>query len=456
MSLSLALALALLPATPAPDSGQAAAYAFVNVTVIPMDRERVLRGQTVVVQGTRIVAVGPAGRVAVPEGAVRIDGTGRFLMPGLAEMHAHITPGTQVTDAELERLLELFAVNGVTTVRGMLGHPRHLALRERAARNEILSPVIYTSGGPSFAAQTVPDARTADSLVRAQKAAGYDLLKIHPGIRRDVFERLAATAGEVGIRFAGHVPLEVGVERAIELGYWTIDHLDGIVEGLVPGSRAFTPAEAGFFGLGLVDQVDESRIGPLARRLRDGGVWVVPTETLMQHVVGDYTVEELRARPEMKYWPRAGRDQWAQVTANMRGGNATAAQRQRYTALRRTLIRRLHQEGVRFLLGSDAPQVWNVPGFAIRRELALLVEAGLTPYQALESGTRNVAEHFGTQATTGTVAEGRQADLILLDANPLQDIGAVGRQAGVMVRGRWLDRAEIARRLEAIAAAAGG
>lgn len=451
MVLALALALLAGSAAEVPVQAQAPAYAFVNVNVVPMDRERVLNGQTVVVQGSRIVAIGPAGSVTIPAGAVRIDAAGKYLMPGLAEMHAHITPGTQVTDQQLEQLLELFAINGITTVRGMLGHPRHLLLRERAARNEILSPTIYTSGGPSFSGQTAPTAAVADSMVRAQKAAGYDLLKIHPGVSREVFERLAATAKEVGIRFAGHVPLDLGIERAIELGYWTVDHLDGFVEGLVPERRPFTSQESGFFGLGLIDRVDEGRIAELARKARAANVWVVPTETLMQHVVGNYSIEELRSRPEMKYWPDAGLDQWVQVTANMRSGNATMAQREKYTALRRTLIRRLHQEGVKFLLGSDAPQVWNVPGFATRRELALLVEAGLTPYQALESGTRNVAEHFGTLDRTGTVEPGKQADLILLDANPLADIGAVGRQAGVMVRGRWLDRAEIDRRLAAMA-----
>jgi imidazolonepropionase-like amidohydrolase len=447
-------ALAMLVGTPAPGParGQDAVYAFVNVNVVPMDRDHVLTGQTVVVRGGRIVALGQADRVTVPAGAVRIDGAGKYLLPGLTEMHAHIPPGAQVADSTIERVLELFAVNGVTTVRGMLGHPRHLAFRERAARNEILSPTIYTTGGPSFSGQSVPTPDSAERMVRAQKAAGYDLLKIHPGIRRDVFEKLAATAKEVGIRFAGHVPLDLGIERAIELRYWTVDHLDGFVEGLVPENRAFTPQEAGFFGLGLIDRVDESRIAVLARKAKDAGVWVVPTETLMQHVVDDYAIDDLRARPEMKYMSSAGLDGWVQATTNMRSGGATMAQRKKYVELRRKLIKGLHQAGVKFLLGSDAPQVWNVPGFSVRRELELLVAAGLTPYQALESGTRNVAEHFGTLDRTGTIAQGKQADLILLDGNPLADIANVNRQAGVMVRGRWLDAAEIGRRLAGMVA----
>jgi imidazolonepropionase-like amidohydrolase len=124
----------------------------------------------------------------------------------------------------------------------------------------------------------------------------------------------------------------------------------------------------------------------------------------------------------------------------------------RYLELRTKLILALHRAGVGFLLGSDAPQIWNVPGFSAHRELAYLVDAGLTPYQALESGTRNVARYFGTEARTGTVATGKRADLVLLDANPLESIGAVNQQAGVMVGGRWLSRDEIAQRMAAFEA----
>jgi len=219
------------------------------------------------------------------------------------------------------------------------------------------------------------------------------------------------------------------------------------LEGLVPENRAFTPEEAGFFGLGLVMKADEGRIPALAAKAKAAGVWVVPTETLMRHVVGDFAIDEMRNWPEMKYWSKAGIDAWANQTNNMRSGGAPAAAKARYLELRRKLIKGLFDGGVGFVLGSDAPQVWNVPGFSIRRELQYLVDAGLTPYQALETGTKNVATFFGTTATAGTIAVGKRADLVLLDESPLTDVGNVGKQAGVMIGGRWLDREEIARRL---------
>ena len=434
------------PAPPPP----AVPIAFVHVTVVPMDADRVLLDQTVVVSGDRIVAMGPAAEVPVPAGARRIDGTGKYLMPGLAEMHAHIPPGA-APESEIERVLALYALHGVTTVRGMLGDPRHLPIRERAARGELLSPLIYTSG-PSFNGQTVPTVTAARERVTEQKALGYDFLKIHPGIRREVFDSLAATATRLGIRFAGHVPLEVGLERAIALRYWSVDHLDGMVEALVPHAGAFTDQEDGFFGANLMDRVDESRLPALARAMVEAGVWVVPTETLMEHVLGDYPVEELRGRPEMRYMRPAELDGWVRGTTGWRQALPGPDQRRRYLALRRTMIVALHGAGVGFLLGSDAPQVWNVPGYSLRRELALLVEAGLTPFQALESGTRNVARFLGTETRSGTVASGKRADLILLDANPLTDVTNVDHQAGVMLAGRWLPRDEITRQLDGLAA----
>ena len=427
-------------------------YAFIDVSVVPMDRDRVLTSQTVLVEGDRITAVGPTAGVAVPAGAIRIDGRGKFLIPGLVEMHAHIPPGPRVADSTIERVLALFALNGVTTVRGMLGDPRHLPLRDRAARGELLSPTIYSSS-PSVNGNTMTSPAAAADSVAKYRQAGYDFLKIHPGLSRAIFDTIAATAARVGIRFAGHVPLDVGIERAIEAHYWSVDHFDGVMEGLVPEQRAFTAAEDGFFGLGLIDRADERRIPVLAAKAKAAGVWMVPTETLMRHIVGNYSVDEMRRWPEIKYMTAAEVDGWVRTTTAMRGDpSLPAASKARYLDLRKKVIKGFHDAGVGFLLGSDAPQVWNVPGFSLRRELAYLVDAGLTPFQVLESGTRNVAVFFGTETTTGTIGVGKRADMILVDGNPLQDIANVGRQSGVMVRGRWLDRSDIAERLKAIEA----
>ena len=290
-------------------------------------------------------------------------------------------------------------------------------------------------------------------MVTEQKAAGYDFLKIHPGIRSEVFDTLAAAARRAGIRLAGHVPAEVGLQRALAAGYITIDHLDGYVEAM---ARTGNSEESAFFGLNLGERLDESRMPALVRATREAGVWNVPTQVLMENLVPDVSLEALQRRPEMRYVSRQTQSKWAEVKRSMLEETGSTPESMAKTMdVRRKLIKALHQAGAGLLLGSDAPQIYNVPGFATHRELEALVGAGLTPYEALETGTRNVAAFFGTLATTGTIEVGKQADLILLDGNPLTDIRNTAKQSGVMVRGRWLPKAEIEARLAAIAKGVG-
>ncbi len=443
--LSGALALAAVLAGGPVAVAQESPLAFVGVTIVPMDQERLLADYTVVIEGGRIVQMGPRARVSVPANARQVDGAGKFLMPGLAEMHAHLPPGPAFSDAAMERVLALYALHGVTTVRGMLGDPRHLPYRDRVGKGTLLSPWIWTTG-PSLNGNSVPMVADAIKAVTDQKSAGYDLLKIHPGIQREVFDSLAATAHRVGIPFAGHVPLDVGVRRAIALRYDTIDHLDGYVEGLVGEGSPLTGAQSQWFGLNLTPYLDMTALDALVQATKDAGIWMVPTQSLFENMADNEPVSTMRSRPELAYVAQAEVDRWERQTNQVRGmvGPEVNA---RFLQARRTILRSLHQAGVRFLLGSDAPQIWNVPGYSVRRELDALVLAGLTPYQALETGTRNVASYLHIDAVAGTVAVGKRADLILLEGNPLADIANVGRQAGVVVHGVWYPKKEVAKRL---------
>ena len=297
----------------------------------------------------------------------------------------------------------------------------------------------------------------AAKAVTEQKAAGYDFLKIHPGIRREVFDTLAATAQRVGIPFAGHVPLDVGLARALETRFWTIDHLDGYLEAMLRSGAPLDASQSAFFAVNLAEYADESKLAALVAATKKAGVWNVPTEVLMDNLIVGGSAEELAARPEMRYVAPATLAQWAEQKGGLlEGTGASAASARRMIELRRKLIKALHEGGAGLLLGSDAPQVYNVPGFSTHRELEALVTAGLTPYQALETGTRNVAVFFGTLKDTGTIEQGKRADLVLLDADPLKDVRNTTRRAGVMLRGRWMPQAEIETRLAAIAKSVGG
>jgi imidazolonepropionase-like amidohydrolase len=333
----------------------------------------------------------------------------------------------------------------------MLGHPRHLELRARAARGELVSPTIYAAG-PSLNGNSIPDPAAAARAAIEQKRAGYDLLKIHPGVGRPAFDTLAATAHRIGIPFAGHVPTEVGLARALEARYATIEHLDGYIEAMLRDGAPVGAGQSAFFGLNLGEHLDESKLPGLVEATRRAGVWNVPTQVLLENLALVGSSAELARRPEMRYVAPQTLAEWAQVKDGMLEETGSTPESARRTIeLRRRLIKALHAAGAGLLLGSDAPQIYNVPGFSTHRELESLVAAGLTPYEALETGTRNIARYFGTERETGTVEQGKRADLVLLDADPLADIRNTTRRAGVMVRGRWLPRAELERRLAEVA-----
>jgi hypothetical protein len=444
-TVAAALALLFVPAAAAAQR----VYAITDVTVVPMDRERTISGQTVIVQGGRIARIGPARATPVPRGATRIEGRGRFLMPGLAEMHAHVPPEpeTQWT----RDVLFLYAANGITFARGMLGAPHHLALRTRLARGDLVGPRLYTSG-PSLNGNSVKSPAQGQAMVAEQKAAGYDFLKIHPGLDRARYDAIAAAARLHRIPFAGHVPEAVGLERAFAVGQATVDHLDGYPQLLL--RIGASEENAGFFGVNLMDRIDERKIADVVRRTRQAQVWNVPTDSLIHHLLLPRPgTDDIARREEMRYVPRPMLASWKKARGDLQSNPAYDPEKaRRFAVLRGRLIKALHDGGAGLLLGSDAPQVFNVPGFAIHRELEYLVAAGLTPYQALATGTREVARFLGTPNDFGTVAQGRRADLLLLEANPLANVANVRRRSGVMLGGRWLPESEIQAGLAAIAA----
>lgn len=419
---------------------------FRSVNVIPMDEEWVLPNQVVVVKNRKIVAMGDAAKVKYSKDAFVIDGKGKYLMPGLAEMHAHVPP---VDDIEpMKEVLMLFAINGVTTIRGMLGHPRHLELRSKIQSGEILGPRFITSG-PSFNGNSVKSEDAGAEMVRQQKKLSYDFLKIHPGITKENFAAVVKTAREINIPFAGHVPFDVSIWRAIDARYATIDHLDGFVESLVPGIENTTEQENGLFALFIGDRADTTRIPKLMKALRDNNIWQVPTQALAERwFAPGKTAEALANEAEMRYMDPKTVTNWVNTKNNLLKNpkyNTDAVNR--YISLRRKLIYECHKNNVGLLLGSDGPQVFNVPGFSVHHELKYLTDAGLTPYQALRTGTVNVGKFLNNDAM-GTIKKGALSDLILLSANPLTDINNSKKIEGVMLGNLWLSKGWIEKELK--------
>ena len=434
---------------------QTPAIAFINVNVIPLDRERVVAGQTVIVRDGRIAEIGAAAKTKVPAGAVQIDGSGKYLMPGLADMHVHLYPGTGQRDDLASQQLQLFLANGVTTIRNMIGKPEHLQLRDGVAKGELLGPSIYTAG-PPLLGNNVATPADAERVVTEQKKAGYDLLKVHEGLSPETYAAIAATAKRAGIPFAGHVTASVGLKRALEAQQNSVEHLDGYLQALVPEDSPVKPTPSQVVVGAVLEHIDESKLPALAAATRKAGVWNDPTLTLFKLVVSDATPEDYLKWPEMQYIPAKMRDGFAKQKQSTLGNPPPAAERQRFVSLRNKVLVALQVAGAKLLIGPDSPQFFLVPGFATHRELESFVEAGLTPYQAIEAATRNPAEYFAETMKTsrdfGTVEVGLRADLLLLDANPLQSVANLSKRAGVMVRGRWLPESELRKMLENVAA----
>jgi imidazolonepropionase-like amidohydrolase len=423
--------------------------AFVGVNVVPMDSERVIEDQTVIVRGDRIAELGPSAKIKVPAGALRIEAKGKYLMPGLAEMHGHL-PHPNQGEAVARSFLLLFVANGVTTVRGMFGFPNHPALRDSILRGEVLGPRLYVAG-PAMTGQSVHSPEEGAQKVREYKQAGFDLLKIHEGLQLATYDAIVKTAKEVGMPYGGHVPDAVGLLHALKSGQSTIEHLDGYVEELEADDSPVRNSDPMTHAQKFADYLDERKIPAVVKATREAGAWVVPTMALWQTFMGTESVESLKQRPELKYVPPPMINQWTQQRTAL-AQNADSAQNQRVLDLRNKVLKALEDDTGRVMLGSDAPQLFSVPGFSLHREMQAMVRAGLTPYQVLAAGTRSPAVYLKAENEFGTISVGKRADLILIEANPLKDVTNVSRRVGVMLRGQWLAEAQLRKMLDDLAA----
>jgi imidazolonepropionase-like amidohydrolase len=445
LAFSALLSLFFLPGAASP---QAETTAFVNVNVLPMNRERILEDHTVLVRDGLIQEVAPSHRVQLPAGARVIDGAGLFLMPGLADMHVRL-PAPEATQEEIERFMFIFLANNVTVVRGMYGTPNHIQMKRQTASGDVLGPTIYP-GSPPLNGQNTPDAEAAINRMLAHRSAGYDFQTIQQGIQGEVWDSLTEEAHSRGYSFGGIIPDAVGLRKALSTGISTIEHLDGFLEEVASDPvRARLDRGETVSLREILDSVEGRKMRAIAAHTRSSDSWVVPTLYLWENRYRPLNVDSLLSLPEMAYVDEAMREYWIRQKASQEILDPETAEL--LVEVRQRLLRALTMAGVGVLMGTDSPQMFNVPGFSLRHELRSMEGAGLTPYEILVTGTRNVAEYARREllepGNFGTVEEGNRADLILLRANPFQDLEALWDQEGVMVQGRWISRAEIDERL---------
>jgi imidazolonepropionase-like amidohydrolase len=317
----------------------------------------------------------------------------------------------------------------------MLGYDRQLELKQKVANGDYIGPHLYLAG-PSFNGNSVKSPEQARAKVVKQVEEGWDLLKIHPGLSMADYRAMAEMANELGVRFGGHVPEAVGIEEAINLGQETMDHIDGYVAYL----NAFEGAEL------------DSKMAEIIQKTLENKVWIVPTQALWETIIGAADYDAMANYDELKYIPLSVRQNYANFVINNvdNNPNMNKEDARAHAELRQRLLGEMNEAGVKILMGTDAPQLFSVPGFSIHRELPLMAAAGMTNYEILESGTANVGAYFANQDDFGTIEPGKRADLILLNDNPLNDLGTIKNHNGVMLNGIWLSREVIDKKLAEI------
>jgi imidazolonepropionase-like amidohydrolase len=435
-----------------------------GVTVIDVESGRADPALTVVMEGERITAVGKRPALRIPAGARIVSGSGKFLIPGLWDMHVHVAFGDWFPGAK-EVALPLFVANGVTGIRDMGGELETLlGWRKEIEQGTLVGPRMVVSGpmldGPtprfpsSVAVATPDDGRRA---VRDLSRRGADFIKLQSLVPRDAVFAIAEEAKKVGIPFAGHVPDAVRAAEASGAGEKSFEHLIGIFEGSSTREDEFLKGDksVGRF----LQSYDEARFARLVALLARNGTWQCPT-LVWEH--GGNLIEErdLAHDPLAKYAPASWKNgAWKRFTDQITGefNVDDLPTRRKFVAKELEVVRALHAAGVPFLAGTDtAAGVYIFPGFSLHDELSLFVKAGFTPLEALRTATLLPATYLSRTDRHGLVREGKLADLVLLDANPLDDIVNTRRIHAVVSNGRYFSRADLDALLKGVERAAAG
>lgn len=426
---------------------EAPTIAFVGVTVIAAYGEPHLDNQTVLVRGDRIVAVGPVNRVRVPAYAQRIGRAGQILAPGLTDMHAHIFEANDGV---------LFLANGVTTVRNMSGRPETLALAAEINAGARPGPRIYSStpiiDGPQAEWENPRAVRSPEEM--RQRIADvarpeYIGVKLYENLSAESFAAGVAAARERGMQVYAHVPHAMTLADVLALRIDSIEHLTGFDRALAPNSQSDWEDERWA-------EADMRNVAPIARSVAASGVW--NDSTLITAVGAREAFADMAAAqsaPLYRYATPRLRRHWRAIQAaeaEERDPAAAWAMTQRAHAVRVAMVRALHEAGAPLLLGTDAPQPFVYPGYSLQDELALHLDAGLTPAEILRADTAGSAEFLRQPQEFGRITVGARADVLLLDRDPEADMAVLRAPAGVMAAGRWYSAETLQAMLDDVAA----
>ena len=438
-------------------------YAIRDVTVIPMDMERILPNQSVVVEDGIISHIGDRGNIA-GSGIKIIDGKGKWLVPGFFDMHVHFfyEQGEHINTCEAE--LKMMLANGLTTVRILAGHPAYLEARNNVRDGVWTGPELIVASPQlvgrwpwpaDFRNYEIVDSREkAVVAVRNFKKQGYQEIKITFMVKPEVYDAIIETARDEGIRVVGHVGPLVKLPKALKTGQ-QIEHMDEFIDMLLPDTSYNHGQSVSDMNIwrkeawATVPFLDDKKIASLAKAVSDAGIYVSPTNYFFISTFGEVMTEsQIKESPGYRYIPSVIRkERWE--TWDYYNKNAPPAEsRERYVYLRKQMAFQLWKAGVPLMAGSDSPEFFVVHGFSIHDELAMFVKSGLTPFASLQTATVNTARYLGIDKRKGTIEKGKEAVLLLLDANPLEDIRNTKAINTVFMGKKWYDKMAIGRMLE--------
>lgn len=441
---------------------------FTHVTVIDATGAPANSDMTVVITGDRITEIGKTSKVSVPKNAQVVDATGKFLIPGLWDMHVHWY---------LKDYLPLFIANGVTGARLMWGMPMHQQWRKQIENGTLLGPKLVIASpivdGPNpvwSGSVSVKNEAEARQAVTKARQDGADFIKIYSRLTREAFFAIADETKRQGVPFAGHIPQSITVAEASDAGQKSIEHLTGILTACSSREEelrketeaAISRAQGSFSSAGfrqltrsMLETYNTEKAASLFARFKRNHTWQCPTLTVLRSIAF-LDDPKLRDDPRLKYMPPATRTQW-DPTKDFRFKDRTAEDFE----LARLVFKKqlavvgpMQRAGVEFLAGTDVLNPYCFPGFSLHDELALMVNAGLTPMEALQAATLNPARFLGKEKELGTVEKGKLADLVLLDANPLEDITNTQKINAVVVGGKLIPKSELQRMLATVEATA--
>lgn len=439
--------------------------AIAHVTVIDATGSPAHADFTVVISGARISAVGPSSAVFIPGNAQFLDGTGKFLIPGLVDMHLHLTGAGEPTGSH-EFFFPLLIANGITTVRDMGGRVDLLKqLRKETESGASLGPQIFFTGPyldgdpPSFQPSIiVRNPADAAAAVQDLKNQSTDSIKVQSRLLPEAYFAIAEESKRHGMRFVGHVPDAISAAQASDAGQASIEHLTGVLlasstreaelrrRELQPAAHGETPfasiARQRAWQRDLLDSISPDRTDALIRKFVKNHTWQVPTFPLLVHTGFVTPQTNLRNDLRAKYIAPNLRQVWEQGLTASLGGRAEEDFVLRRQILKASLeiVGKMNTAGVRLMTGTDAAAPNVFPGSSVHEDLAYLVEAGLTSMQALQAATSGPAEFLGKTVEQGTIQASQRADLLLLDADPLMDIHNTQKIRAVILNGKLLTR----------------